>query len=47
MTIYPVREVIRGRVAGPIQRVSSSTSFTLEMTDEEYATFDANRQVRR
>jgi len=47
MTIYPVKEVIRGRVAGPIQRAGSSTSFTLEMADEEYATFDANKEVRR
>ena len=47
MTIYPVRETIMGRVAGPVQRAGSSTNFQLEMTDEEYSKFDANRKVVR
>ncbi len=47
MTIYPTSEVIRGRVAGPIQRAGSSVNFSLDMTDAEFAKFDANRNVRR
>lgn len=47
MTISPVSVAVRGRVAGPIERTGSSTSFHLEMMDDEYAKFDANRKVRR
>jgi len=47
MTIVPVDVTIQGRVADPMQRSRNSMDFSLEMTDEEFAKFDANREVRQ
>ncbi len=47
MTIVPVDVLIKGRVAGPIDQASSSTSFELEMSDQEYGKFHSQREVQR
>ena len=47
MTIVPVDIVIEGRIDAPIERSFNSINFFLEMTEEEFAKFDANRTVKR
>jgi hypothetical protein len=47
MAIVPVDVLIKGRVAGPIERSSGSTDFFFEMTDEEFMNFYADRIVQR
>ena len=47
MTIVPTKVTIEGRVKGPLEGTGNTTRFRLELTDEEYETFDANRVVHQ